>query len=103
VEGDTVMGYRKKKDANQKDLEQAVKELGGAIVDTTGDPDIGFDMLVVFRGVVYIVEVKDGAKPPSARQLTEGEIKRKRQVEQAGGRYSVVTSRAELYHLIGAY
>jgi hypothetical protein len=32
------------------------------------------DLLVGFRGQTYLIEVKDGRKPPSARKLTPDQV-----------------------------
>lgn len=32
------------------------------------------DLAVGFRGVNYMIEVKDGSKPPSARKLTPDQV-----------------------------
>lgn len=62
-------------DANQKEIVAALRKVGCTVAPThmVGD---GFPDLVVGRvGINYLLEVKDGAKAPSARALTEGEKK----------------------------
>jgi hypothetical protein len=46
----------------------------GAYVKQINDEGL-FDLLVSHRGETLLVEVKDGAKPPSARRLTDAEQK----------------------------
>lgn len=92
----------KKKDRNQKEIEQHLKQVGALWIDCTGDPNIGFDGIVAYRGKLYIVEAKDGKKPPSQRQLTDGEKRRKEQVECAGVQYNVIESTEQMLQLIGA-
>ena len=46
----------------------------GAYVKAINDEGL-FDLLVSYRGETMLIEVKDGAKPPSARRLTEAEQK----------------------------
>jgi hypothetical protein len=46
----------------------------GAYVKVINDEGL-FDLLVSYRGETLLIEVKDGAKPPSARRLTEAEQK----------------------------
>lgn len=60
-----------------------------------------FDLLVIHKGKYYIVEVKDGKKPPSQRRLTQGEVVCKLGIEMAYGEYHVVTSVEEAQNLIG--
>lgn len=62
-----------KVDANQGDIVSALRKVGASVtpIHTVGNgcPDL----LVGFRARNYLFEVKDGAKPPSARKLTDDE------------------------------
>lgn len=60
-------------DANQTEIVAALRRLGASVAITSmvgsGFPDI----VVGFRGQNYIIEIKDGNKPPSKRRLTKDE------------------------------
>lgn len=62
-----------KVDANQKVIVSALRDAGVSVYPThmvgRGFPDL----VCGYRGVNYLLEVKDGTKPPSARQLTPDE------------------------------
>ena len=62
-----------RRDANEQDIIKAMRE-AGAYVKVINDEGL-FDLLVSHRGETLLIEVKDGAKPPSARRLTEAEQK----------------------------
>ena len=60
-------------DANQSEIVVALRQIG-ATVQTLHQVGRGCpDLLVGFRGVNILLEVKDGSKPPSARKLTPDE------------------------------
>lgn len=58
-------------DSNLTEIVKAYRKLG-CRVDVT---NMRWDLTVQFGGLTDLVEVKDGAKPPSARKLTEAEEK----------------------------
>jgi hypothetical protein len=60
----------KRIDANQQSIVDALRRLGASVY-ILGKP---VDLLVGYRGKNLLVEVKDGAKPPSARALTQAQI-----------------------------
>ena len=61
-------------DDNQAGIVKALR-LVGATVTPTHMVGKGFpDLVVGYRGVNYLLEVKDGAKVPSARKLTPAEL-----------------------------
>jgi hypothetical protein len=62
-----------RRDDNEKDIIKVMREVG-AYVKVINDEGL-FDLLVSYRGVTLLIEVKDGAKPPSARRLTDAEQK----------------------------
>jgi len=62
-----------RRDENEKDIIKAMRE-AGAYVKVINDEGL-FDLLVNYRGETMLIEVKDGAKPPSARRLTDAEQK----------------------------
>lgn len=65
--------YAAKADANQPEIVRALRGVGATVQHLhavgRGCPDI----LVGFRGDNYLLEIKDGAKPPSAQALTDEE------------------------------
>ena len=74
-----------KADANQPEIVAALRAVGASVLHIHMVPKCA-DIVVGYRGLNYILEIKDGAKPPSARKLTEGE-----QEFQDGWRGSVHT------------
>ena len=62
-----------RRDVNEGDIIKAMRA-EGAYVKVINDEGL-FDLLVSYRGETLMIEVKDGAKPPSARRLTEAEQK----------------------------
>ena len=84
--------YARRVDANQDAIVQTLRACGAYVrVITMGDgvPDL----LVGSRGYTLLLEVKDGRKPPSARELTPAE--QKFFDEWTGGMLVVVESAQE--------
>lgn len=88
-----------KVDANQNEIVKALRKIGATVIITSQLKN-AFDILVCYRGKIYIVEIKDGDKPPSARKLSEGEMKCKEAVEAVGCNYNVVTNINEALNLL---
>lgn len=78
-------------DANQKEIVTALRKIGCYVLPTH-QLKSAFDLLVAYRGKLFIMEIKDGTKPPSQRRLTPGEMKCKKDVESAGAKYWVIDS-----------
>jgi hypothetical protein len=62
-----------RRDDNEQSIIKAMRA-EGAYVKQINDEGL-FDLLVSHRGETLMIEVKDGAKPPSARRLTDAEQK----------------------------
>lgn len=63
-----------KVDDNQKSIVAALRGIG-AKVQPMHAVGAGFpDLLVAYRGSIFLLEVKDGKKPPSARKLTAAQV-----------------------------
>jgi hypothetical protein len=80
----------KQKDTNQSELVEVFNRFGFECIDISQLASAGFDFLVIGRGHIGIVEAKNGALPPSKRQLTQNEQKRKEQCERHGVAYNVI-------------
>jgi Holliday junction resolvase len=62
-------------DANQEQVVDVLRAVG-ATVQTLATVGKGVpDLLVGYQGKTLLLEVKDGRKPPSARRLTEDQLK----------------------------
>lgn len=85
-----------RRDDNEKEVIAALRE-AGAYVKQINDEGL-FDLLVSYRGATLMIEVKDGAKPPSARRLTEAE--QKFHDEWPGSDLYIVTSVEEAVALL---
>jgi hypothetical protein len=69
-----------KVDANQAEIVKALRDAGCGVLDLSGVGDGCPDLLVhppTFPAcrIGVLLEVKDGAKPPSARKLTPAQLK----------------------------
>jgi hypothetical protein len=57
-------------DANQKAIVDALRSIGATVQSLAAVGKGVPDLLVGFRGNMFLLEVKDGRKPPSAQRLT---------------------------------
>lgn len=87
-----------KVDTNQPAIVQALREVG-ATVEPTHMLGRGFpDIVVGFRGVNYLIEIKDGEKSPSKRRLTSDE---KEWHLAWNGTVDIVESVEDAYEVLG--
>ena len=69
------MRTRAKVDANQCDVVAALRAIGCTVVSLAAVGRGVPDLLVGRLGRTYLLEVKDGRRPPSERKLTEDQLK----------------------------
>jgi hypothetical protein len=62
-------------DDNQPEIVAEFRGLGASVAHTHMVGDGFADVVVGFRGINVLVEIKDSKKPPSARKLTPAEAK----------------------------
>ena len=91
------MRYANRIDANQNKIVDALRGAGAFVRIVTQGDGIP-DLLVAYRGVTILMEVKDGDKPPSARKLTEAE--QKFFDEWTGGMLVIVNSAEEALEIL---
>jgi hypothetical protein len=84
-------------DANQEKIVAALRAMGATVRIVTQGNGLP-DLLVGFRGVTILMEVKDGQKVPSARKLTPAE--QKFFEEWRGGIVAIVNSVDEAIDLL---
>jgi hypothetical protein len=68
------MRRRAKVDANQGTIVRVLRQVGADVQSIATVGDGVPDLLVAYRGVWYVGEVKDGEKVASAQQLTPDEM-----------------------------
>lgn len=61
-------------DENQAQIVSALRRMGATVASLASVGNGVPDLLVGYRGVNHLMEVKDGAKVPSARKLTPAEL-----------------------------
>jgi hypothetical protein len=71
--GNKFMRRNARTDTNQREIVQALRDRGATVLHLhqlgKGCPDI----LVGYGGCNYLIELKDGSKPPSKQRLTNDE------------------------------
>lgn len=93
------MRKRGRVDDNQPEIVRALRKVG-ATVESMANLGCGLpDILVGFQGETHLMEIKDGAKPPSKRKLTKDE--EKFFGNWRGGSLSVVESIEDAMAVIG--
>ena len=86
-------------DANQPEIVAALRKVGAQVTSLAAVGEGVPDLLVGFRGETVLIEVKDGSKVKSARQLTDDQIEW--HAAWQGGRCVVAGSIAEALAAIG--
>jgi hypothetical protein len=87
-----------RRDANEPDIIRALVKVG-AHVEQLDEP---VDLLVGWGQRFVLLEVKDPAKPPSARRLTDGQAKFIARARALGLPATVVQTAEEALQAIGA-
>lgn len=92
------MARARKVDANQQEIISALRAIGCTVLPLhtvgSGCPDL----LVGRCGVNYLLEIKDGKKPPSCRKLTKDQVDFHAMWR---GQVAVVTSVNEAFKAVG--
>lgn len=71
--GESLLLRVRRADANQKEVTKALRKIGAAVTPIHVIGKGVADLLVSFRNQWFVLEVKDGTKPPSQRTLTQDE------------------------------
>lgn len=92
------MRRKAKIDDNQNEIVDALRK-AGCSVTPTGGVGKGFPDIIVGRNDLnYLLEIKDGNKPPSAQKLTADQVKWHKRWK---GQAKVVTSVTEAFKAVG--
>ncbi len=89
-------------DANQTDIVDALRQVGAHVTILSAVGDGCPDLLVGYRGKLYVLEVKDGTKPPSARELTADQVQWHAAALRVGVTPHVVDNLTDALRAIGA-
>lgn len=87
-----------RKDANHKSIVAHAESLGFGSLDVSMMKNF-CDEIWIRDGKVFFIEIKDGSKPPSQRQLTSGEVGFKRKCEAIGGSYRLIETNEDVNNL----
>ena len=83
------MRHQARTDANHTAVVDALRSIGASVRSTASIGDGFPDLAVGFRGMNFLLEIKDGSKSPSRRTLTDEE---QQFAIEWRGHYAVVTS-----------
>jgi len=102
---DADMSYSKRVDANQPQIVKDLRSIGAYVKSVHIVPEF-LDIIVVFRGVVYLAEIKNPDNSPKTKpvetMLTDGEAEAKALIEAAGGIYHIWLTTDQAFKAIGA-
>ena len=86
-------------DSNHTEIVDTFRSLGCIVTSTTCVKRF-CDMVVAYKGLYLLVEVKDGEKPPSQRKLTPKEQEYHLEVASVGCKVHIIKSNKEAINLI---
>lgn len=81
---------RRKVDANQKTIVAALRAIGACVIDLSGSGGGVMDLLVIYRGRIFLIEVKN--MKGRGKVLTPAQIELHALIRAAGGEVHVVCS-----------
>ena len=88
----------KRTDSNHAEIIKALRKIPNLSVFSTHEVGKGFpDIVIGYKGINYLIEIKDGNKPPSARKLTPDEVKFH---QDWSGQISIIKNLDELLQII---
>lgn len=87
-------------DSNQSQIVDSLRAAGAQIQSLAAVGKGVPDLLCQYKGTFYLIEVKDGTRPPSQRKLTEDQVKWHEEWKSAF--LGVVESPEEALKFIGA-
>jgi Holliday junction resolvase len=87
-------------DSNQIQVVSALRSAGATVQSLAAVGKGVPDLLVGHQGQTFLIEVKDGQKAPSARQLTEDQVKWHK--EWKGGLLAIAEGPEQALKIIGA-
>ena len=90
------MSYAKRVDHNHALIRAALRSAGWFVKDTSAIGGGWPDLFAAKPGRCLLVEVKDGAKSASRRQLTAAQVQLHKELAAAGFPVRVITSVAEV-------
>ena len=90
-----------KVDDNHGRIVTVLRQVGAHVISVSGLPG-ALDLLVAYRGTLTLLEIKDGAKKPSERRLTEKEAQTIAALAACGVVAPVVCNEVEALRAIGA-
>jgi Holliday junction resolvase len=92
------MRTKAKVDDNQAEIVEGLRKAGVSVVVTSSAGKGFTDIVVGFRGENYLIEIKDGNKPPAQRKLTPDQVKFHREWK---GQIAVANNLTEAFKIIG--
>ena len=95
-----MIHHRRRVDENQKSIVAALKAIGACVLDLSGSGGGVMDLLVIYRGRVWMVEVKNPAKPKADQSLTPAQIRVHAEIGRAGGEVHIVRTIDEAIALV---
>jgi len=95
-----MIHHRRRVDENQKSIVSALKAIGACVIDLSGSGGGVMDLLVIYRGKVWMVEVKNPAKPKADQSLTTAQIRVHAEIGRAGGEVHIVRTINEAIALV---
>lgn len=84
-----------KVDGNHAEIRSVLRDIGAKVEDLSAVGSGVPDLLVIYRGRIHLLEVKDGSKPPSARRLTPDQKRWHAEARARGYDVKVVNSTDE--------
>jgi hypothetical protein len=91
------MRYRPRVDRNQSEIVMGLRAAGCQVLSLASIGRGCADILVQYRDKLYLMEIKDGNKPPSHRKLTDDEAE-----FHMHWKVYIVESIEDSYRVIGA-
>jgi hypothetical protein len=85
-------------DTTQTPIVAALRAVGALVIPVNKQRDAGFDILVIFNGGVYLVEIK---APGKLTDLTPNEVATMNAVCHQGVAYWVITTAEDAVRMVG--